>query len=70
MVLVRRIPLIKFPNRRGLPPISAIFSSGESAAPRAASSPASSADVKTAVSATAADATSGSQSSRITAVSR
>ncbi|CAM6009210.1 unnamed protein product [Sphagnum balticum] len=67
MVLVRRIPLIKFPNRRGLPPISAILSSGESAAPRAASSPASpSADVKTGVSATAADATSGSQSSRIT----
>ncbi len=28
MVLVRRIPLIKFPNRRGLPPISAILSSG------------------------------------------
>ncbi len=28
MVLVRRIPLIKFPNRRVLPPISAILSSG------------------------------------------
>ncbi|CAK9238104.1 unnamed protein product [Sphagnum jensenii] len=66
MVLVRRIPLIKFPNRRVLPPISAILSSGESAAPRAASSPAAPADVKTGVSATAADATSGSQSSRIT----
>ncbi len=39
---------------------------GESAAPRAASSPPSPADVKTGVSATAADATSGSQSSRIT----
>jgi hypothetical protein len=28
MVLVRRIPLIKFPSRRVLPPISAILSSG------------------------------------------
>lgn len=66
MALARRIPLIKFPNRRGLP----VPASSNSGVPTPTAPPASSASVKTAmpVGAAAEGGTAASQPPR-TAVS-